>query len=308
MSKASPAAVKSHSWVDYGSPKPSHDLLKPYISAFTYAVGCLAETEAKYITRAYPTVMTQLYFEFSGGLSEVRDRTGTFAFGGRKPGGNTVIEKRTYLKHGLGGWFDIYQLPGNQTRRPIKNLKIDLYPHALFRFFHLSPEELQAEDLQLADLIGTTRSSLMLEEMEAAPTGAEMVTVAERHLVEFALKARGAGPRREPDPRIPGLDDSLGQLARDYEKSERWVQKQYTRIYGMSFKQMQNNLRFYRAHQLLTRAVKENQPTSLTELAYQLNYFDQAHFIREFRRYAGMTPGQYVRAHVRPENQSLFYW
>jgi len=308
MSQATPATSDSHSWVDYGSCRPGHDLLKPYISAFTYSIGCLHEQHAKYITRAYPTVMTQLYFEFSGGLSEVRDRDGAFAFSSGRSGNGTVIEKRTYIKQGLGGWFDIFQLPGKQASRPIRNLKIDLYPNTLYRLFNLSPSELRGEDLQLADLVGTATGSLMLEEMEAAPTGRTMAAVAERYLLEYALRRHGGAAHKESNPGIPGPGDSLSQLARDFEKSERWLQKQYAGIYGMSFKQMQGNLRFYRAHQLLTKALQANTPTNLTELAYQLNYFDQAHFIREFRRYAGMTPGQYVRANVRPENQSLFYW
>jgi hypothetical protein len=76
----------------------------------------------------------------------------------------------------------------------------------------------------------------------------------------------------------------------------------------LSFKQMQNNLKFHQAHQVLSRAVNKREPVNLTTVAYHFGYFDQAHFIKDFKRYTGMTPGQYLRAHVGPENQYLFYW
>ena len=34
--------------------------------------------------------------------------------------------------------------------------------------------------------------------------------------------------------------------------------------------------------------------TDLTQLAYQCGYFDQAHFNKEFKAFAGMTPSEYV--------------
>lgn len=33
---------------------------------------------------------------------------------------------------------------------------------------------------------------------------------------------------------------------------------------------------------------------SLTEVSYQLGYFDQAHFVREFSEFAGMSPGKFL--------------
>jgi AraC-like DNA-binding protein len=32
---------------------------------------------------------------------------------------------------------------------------------------------------------------------------------------------------------------------------------------------------------------------SLTSIAYEGEYFDQAHFIKDFRKYTGITPWQY---------------
>jgi len=46
--------------------------------------------------------------------------------------------------------------------------------------------------------------------------------------------------------------------------------------------------RFVRAVQALHEPAR-----TLTEVGYRVGYFDQAHFIRSFREYAGMTPGEY---------------
>lgn len=37
---------------------------------------------------------------------------------------------------------------------------------------------------------------------------------------------------------------------------------------------------------------------ALTTLAYDNNYFDQSHFIREFRTFMGLTPRQFRRDHM----------
>ncbi|MES9859474.1 MAG: hypothetical protein ABW138_01365, partial [Candidatus Thiodiazotropha sp. 4PDIVS1] len=133
------------SWADFGSISSQHPLLSRYVATYTYSVGCLREQEAKLITRAYPTVMTQIYFEFYGGLSEIRGKAHGFNQGAAHKSKadqisqGTVIEKRTYIKQGLGGWFDIYQLATKEQSRPIKNLKVDLYPMALYELFQCSP-------------------------------------------------------------------------------------------------------------------------------------------------------------------------
>jgi hypothetical protein len=151
------------SWVDFSSVNRAHPLLSRYIANYTYSIGCLREQGAKLITRAYPTVMTQIYFEFYGGLSEIRGEAHGFAQATKSKteavssrdqiNQGTVIEKRTYIKQGLGSWFDIYQLACKEQSRRIKNLKVDLYPMALYELFQCAPKELVGEDLQLADLL-----------------------------------------------------------------------------------------------------------------------------------------------------------
>jgi AraC-like DNA-binding protein len=42
---------------------------------------------------------------------------------------------------------------------------------------------------------------------------------------------------------------------------------------------------------------------SLSEIAFDLGFYDQAHFTRTFKRFAGMTPKEYQNSHkgVIPE-------
>jgi AraC-like DNA-binding protein len=299
----------SQGWVDMGSCKSTHALLAQFIAGYSYSIGFLKEQESKLITRAYPSVMTQLYFEFSGGISEVRDSQGKFAFGESSDPTKTTVKKRTYVKQGLGSWFDIYQLPTTLESRPIKNLKVDLFPNTLYHLFNLSPHEIANEDLQLPDLIGVTTSTLMLEEMEAATTGKALIDIVERYFLNHLL-----GTQPNPsfllngEPKLPNVDDSLSENASRYNKGERWLQKRYAEVYGMSFKQMQNNLKSQQALVALSRAIQSNRPINLTDLAFDCGYFDQAHFIKDFKRFTGMTPGQYLRANVHPDSQHLFYW
>jgi AraC-like DNA-binding protein len=320
---------QDQAWIDFATTKPSHPLLNRYISSYTYSVGNLQEQEAKHITRAFPSIMTQVYFEFYGGLSEIRGEGHGFirqASPHSPPGDRTSqsveITKRTYIKQGLGKWFDIYQLPSERAIRPIKNLKVDLYPMAFFELFRYSPNELTGEDLQLADLLGQSTTSLLLEEMEASNSGHAMIEIVERYFLHHLLQqieqqrlqSKMVSPSvssvtpRGLTPALPNLSETLSDQAKRYNKSQRWLQKRYAEVYGMSFKQMQGNIRFQKTHQILWQTLTNHQTINLTELAYSNGYFDQAHFIKDFKKNTGMTPGRYLKTNFDQQSQYLWYW
>lgn len=290
-------------WADFDTVPPRHPLLVNHIVSHTYSIGCLREKDSKLITRAYPTIMTQLYFEFEGGLSEVKGAQHGF---GIEP--CVSINKRAYIKLGLGSWFDIFQLASNRNVRPIKNLKIDLSPESIYTIFGISPKELIHQDIQLNELMGVETGTLLLEEMEAAVTGEEMIAVAERYLLEKLLTNKAIRDLRVPVPAVPLPDSRLDHLTTDYGKSARWLQKRYQDVYGMTFKQMQSNLRFHRAHRCLWRSLTQEQTISLTELAYTSGYYDQAHFIKDFKHYTGVTPSDYLKSNFGEDQRYLWYW
>lgn len=74
--------------------------------------------------------------------------------------------------------------------------------------------------------------------------------------------------------------------------SERALQRLFHRCVGVAPKAVIRRFRLVEAAEALERRA----PESLTELAYALGYYDQAHFIRDFKATVGTTPS----AHRRP--------
>lgn len=52
-------------------------------------------------------------------------------------------------------------------------------------------------------------------------------------------------------------------------------------------------VQLYRYVSAVNRMHAHNSNDRLTDIAYDQGYYDQAHFIRRFKEYAGMTPGEY---------------
>ena len=62
-------------------------------------------------------------------------------------------------------------------------------------------------------------------------------------------------------------------------------EKRFRKVVGTNPKKFASIVRFQKVMQDLA-----NKPCLLTEIAYQNHYFDQAHFIKDFQKFAGNTP------------------
>lgn len=109
--------------------------------------------------------------------------------------------------------------------------------------------------------------------------------------VDGALCARLRG-----DPSFSGLlarflagGQAPEALAAETGYSARHLSRLFRERCGVSPKGLQRILRVNAAARLMQRPGE----TSLTRLAQELGYFDQAHFIHDFRAVCGVTPGTY---------------
>jgi AraC-like DNA-binding protein len=80
---------------------------------------------------------------------------------------------------------------------------------------------------------------------------------------------------------------SVGSLVKKYHISEKKLERLFNQQVGLSPKSFSRIVRFQQVFRLVSSS------TNLTELALNAGYFDQAHFIREFRSFTGLSPRQY---------------
>jgi AraC-like DNA-binding protein len=82
----------------------------------------------------------------------------------------------------------------------------------------------------------------------------------------------------------------IDELADYCHASVRQLERGFQRVIGVSPKFFARTLRFEQAQ----RRLMFDAETDLTQLAYQCGFFDQAHFIKEFRAFTGKTPSEYA--------------
>jgi AraC-like DNA-binding protein len=103
----------------------------------------------------------------------------------------------------------------------------------------------------------------------------------------------------EVDPRLPYAlqflnsehSISIDALSQSLCISNRGLQKLFKKHIGMSPAYYRKIIRFNKAVQLLSN----NSENSLTQISYACGYFDQAHFIKDFREFGGVSPSEFLR-------------
>ncbi|MFO0592035.1 MAG: AraC family transcriptional regulator [Polyangiaceae bacterium] len=148
--------------------------------------------------------------------------------------------------------------------------------------------ELSNESVALDALLPGVRE--VVERFQGAGTVAEGVAIVEDFLarrpfatdplVERALRLLETGPDE---------DASMARIARALSMSERQFERRFLERVGSTPKRYASLRRFERAAALVGSGAP------LGRIAQDAGYYDQSHFIREFRRFAGMTPGDLRR-------------
>jgi AraC-like DNA-binding protein len=170
-----------------------------------------------------------------------------------------------------------------------------LTPLGARRMLGLPMGELTRQVVELEDLIGAEAGELA-ERLYEAPSWPARFAMLERAIAVRVLDAPPVAAelewawRRllETGGRVP-----VGALARELGCSRRHLAASFREQLGLPPKPLARLLRFERAlHRLRGGA-------DLAELALDCGYYDQAHFNRDFRQYAGRTPTEYLVTSVQ---------
>ena len=189
----------------------------------------------------------------------------------------------------LGHWT----LP---TRATIKKgntcLITRFHPYAGFLFFPNQVSDFTNESIDLHDILSKESTGFYHRLMEQ-PSLEQKVKVLEAFLIDRLARSR---KDQKKIGLVEGLCDSIcsngesfdiDRLATEFGFSERYIQRLFSSYVGISPKSFFSVQRFNKSLELVRLA-----NTSLTNIAYECGYYDQAHFIKEFKSYTGISPSR----------------
>lgn len=117
------------------------------------------------------------------------------------------------------------------------------------------------------------------------------------HLIEAFLRERLAD-RKVIDAIVKSTVDTIFEtrgkfavnaLSEQMNLNRRQLTRKFTTAIGLSPKQLSKTIRIQSALKMLLG----EESTSLTDLAHENEFFDQAHFIKDFKAFTGLTPKEF---------------
>jgi AraC-like DNA-binding protein len=88
---------------------------------------------------------------------------------------------------------------------------------------------------------------------------------------------------------------SVDALSRQLNINRRQLERRFAAVIGLSPKQLARIIRLQAALKILL----SGQYTSLTSLAYEGDYYDQSHFIKDFKEFTGISPGKFYADNLK---------
>jgi len=179
------------------------------------------------------------------------------------------------------------------------------HPYAGYLFFPNPVADFTNGSIDLYDIL-SRESIRFYNRLMEQPSLEQKVKVLEAFLTDRLLKARQDQKKMRL---VEGLCNSisrnsesfdLNRLAAEFGFSERYIQKLFLNYVGITPKSFFSVQRFNKSLGLVRSA-----NMSLTNIAYECGYYDQAHFIKEFKSYTGLTPSQLSGAGAGSQGMSL---
>ena len=246
--------------------------LAPYIKRY-WAIENVLDRGEICVQRIIPTGLTELMLYFTPRPKILTE--------------NKKLSDNVALYGHQNSFYDM-ELSGH-----LSVFSIVFQPQGLMQFFKFPLSEIFNRNVSLKDINGQAGRDLE-EKMNEATTFQQRVNIAETYLSEL-LKNNFDDFEFRRINHIAGLiKQTYGNINVNQMASEACLcRKQFERIFaehiGISPKQYLKIIRFQSA----IFQKQQNSNLSMTDLSYESGYFDQSHFINDFKSLSGLTPKQY---------------
>lgn len=173
--------------------------------------------------------------------------------------------------------------------RPVRSVGAQLHPGASHLLFGAPAGELAGRHIPLEELWGSPAAAEAREKLVEAGNPARQIDLLESLLAARLPRVHALHPAVAHALARFTTGTSVGEVVQEAGWSHRWFITLFRRAMGLSPKAYLRLLRFQGA----VRRAAFDQRSSWADIALDAGYSDQPHFNREFRRFAGVTPGEY---------------
>lgn len=181
--------------------------------------------------------------------------------------------------------------------RPVRTVGALLQPGLAGSLFGVNAQELAERHISIHELWGQDSVDL-LERLHHAGTLQQQLNVFESHLESKIPPHNSIHPAVAYALKVIPASGNIGKIVKETGYSHKHFIELFRTAVGQSPGLYFRILRFQQALKGLIES-----SASLIDIALQADYSDQAHFNREFRDIAGITPGEYRNS--RSENHHV---
>lgn len=243
------------------------EILKPYIKYFV-----VSENEFENEYKVFPSSGLVIGFQYRGQLATVHENA-----------------ENNLTSAGITGITDGYKVFKNSAG--IGTLLVYFTEIGFTHFASHPANELFNLSLSLEEVFDRNRVNEVEEKLTIATTDTHRIKIIEQFLVsqlkdietdKLIVEAVKLIYQTNGTIRIKELNEKLSISQSPFEK-------RFRKVVGTTAKKFASIVRFNTVLDHL------NSSKSLTEICYENNFFDQAHFIKDFKQFTGDTPENFKR-------------
>jgi AraC-like DNA-binding protein len=189
----------------------------------------------------------------------------------------------------LTGLIDVPVILDTENDIETETLGTEFKPQGVYRFFHFNLNEIKNQIYSLEDLIGKTGKELAEQIANTFSVQQKLIIIQ-----QFLLNQLSVHSEDEIfEYCVEKIKASNGQITiQELEKntgySSRWLNMKFNDKLGVSPKNLSSIIRFNSFYQSYILGIDE----SLFKNDYYHLFYDQSHFIKNFKRFTGLTPSK----------------
>jgi AraC-like DNA-binding protein len=243
------------------------EILKPFVRMLA-----ISESETDNIYKVLPGTEVVIGFQYKGKLSFIENN-----------------QETQLSSSGLTGLSDSYRLFHNTAGTG--SVLVFFKEGAAAAFFKQPIHELFKESISLDNFMLRSELLILEEKLQESKSDKQKISVIENFLISklnpglpdiLVLSAISIIYKSKGNIRI-------NDLVKQLHISQAPLEKRFRRVVGASPKKFSSLVRFKNA------IANYNPDNSLTDLSYEAGFYDQAHFIKEFRNFTGDSPEVFFR-------------